>query len=84
MGGKGYVSIRRQIANRYTAQSVPSGDELYTSASTEHQNRVIDEFSAIHHADVMVLRSFVGCVLSCKSTLYVGTIQKLFARQPGK
>jgi hypothetical protein len=54
-----------------------------TQYSYHVHRTLIDEFSAIHHGDVMVLRSFVGCVLSCKSTLYVGTIQKLFARQPG-
>ena len=35
-----------------------------------------DEFSALRHGDVVIVRTFVGCVLSCKSTLYVGTIQK--------
>jgi hypothetical protein len=52
----------------------------HDSRDTQYSNRVhrtlIDEFSAIHHGEVMVLRSFVGCVMSCKSTLYVGTIQK--------
>ena len=35
-----------------------------------------DEFSALCHGDVVIVRTFVGCELSCKSTLYVGTIQK--------
>jgi hypothetical protein len=35
-----------------------------------------DEFTALCHGDVVIVHTFVGCVLSCKSTLYVETIQK--------
>ena len=42
-----------------------------------HARRIlIDDFSALPHGGAMVVRTFVLCVLGCKSTLYVGTIQK--------
>jgi hypothetical protein len=44
---------------------------------------LIDDFSALHHGDAMVVRTFVLCVLGCKSTLYVGTIGKTISRRPG-
>jgi hypothetical protein len=42
-----------------------------------HARRIsIDDFSALRHGGAMVARTFVLCVLGCKSTLYVGTIRK--------
>ena len=42
-----------------------------------HARRIlIDDFSALRHGGAMVVRTFVRCVLGCKSTLYVGAIQK--------
>ena len=50
-----------------------SGNTQYS----HHARRIlIDDFSALRHGGAMVVRTFVLCVLGCKSTLYVGTIQK--------
>ena len=50
-----------------------SGDTQYSY----HARRIlIDDFSALRHGGAMVVRTFVLCVLGCKSTLYVGTIRK--------
>jgi hypothetical protein len=52
----------------------------YDSSDTHfsyHTRRIwFDEFSALHHGDVVIVRTFVLCVMSCKSRDYVGTIQK--------
>jgi hypothetical protein len=42
-----------------------------------------NEFSALCHSVVEILRTFVLCVLGCKWNPYVGTIQKTISRQPG-
>jgi hypothetical protein len=52
----------------------------HDSRDTQYTDRArrirFDEFSALRHGDVVIVRTFVGSVLSCKSTLDVGTIQK--------
>ena len=42
-----------------------------------HARRIlIDDFSALRHGGVVVVRTFVLCVLGCKLILYVGIIRK--------
>ncbi len=52
----------------------------YESSDTQysyHTRRIwFDEFSALRHGDVVIVRTFVLCVMSYKSRDYVGTIQK--------
>ncbi len=45
-----------------------------TKYSYHARQILIDNFSALRHGDAMVVRTFVLCVLGCKSTLNVGTI----------
>jgi hypothetical protein len=51
---------------------------IYTPASPQAQTSLIwlDEFSALRHGDVVIVRTFVLCVMSYKSRDYVGTIRK--------
>jgi hypothetical protein len=48
------------------------------SGDTHYSNRArlirFDEFSAPRHGDVVIVRTFVLCVLGCKSLFDVGTI----------
>jgi hypothetical protein len=45
-----------------------SGDTQYSDGA----RRIwFDDFSALRHGDVMIVRTFVLCVLGCKWTLYV-------------
>jgi len=50
-----------------------SGDTQYTDLARRIR---FDEFSALRHGDVVIVRTFVLCVMSCKSRDYVGTIWK--------
>ena len=50
-----------------------SGDTQYTNRARRIR---FDEFSALRHVDVVIVRTFVLCVTSCKSRDHVGTIQK--------
>jgi hypothetical protein len=57
-----------------------SGDTQYSDGARRIR---FDEFSALRHGDVVIVRIFVLCVLGCKWTLYVGTLQKTISRRPG-
>ena len=49
-----------------------SGDTQYT----DRARRIgFDEFSALRHGDVVIVHTFVLCVMSCKSRDYVGTMK---------
>ncbi len=50
-----------------------SGDTQYTDCARRIR---FDEFSALRHGDVVIVCTFVLCVMSCKSRDYVGTIRK--------
>jgi hypothetical protein len=52
-----------------------SGDTQYTDRA-----RCIgfDEFSALRHGDVVIVHTFVLCVMSCKSRDYVGTMKNYY------
>ncbi len=56
------------------------------SSDTQYNDRArriwFGEFSALRPGDVVIVRTFVLCVLSCKLSFYVGTIQKTIARRP--
>jgi hypothetical protein len=53
-----------------------SGDTQYSNGA-----RCI-QFSALRHGDGVIVRPFVLCVVGCKWTLYVGTLQKTISRRP--
>jgi hypothetical protein len=58
---------------------------VYTKYSYHARRILIDDFSALRHGDAMVVRTFVSCVLDCKSTLYVlhrNNMKKLFRAGP--
>jgi hypothetical protein len=50
------------------------------SSDTHYSDRArpirFDEFSAPRYGDVVIVRTFVLCVLGCKSLFHVGTIRK--------
>ena len=50
------------------------------SGNTHYSNRArpirFGEFSAPHHGDVVIVRTFVHCVLGCKSLFDIGTTRK--------
>ena len=50
-----------------------SGDTQYSDGARRIR---FDEFSALRHGDVVIVRTFVLCVLGCKSLFDVGTIRK--------
>jgi hypothetical protein len=50
-----------------------SGDTHYSDRACPIQ---FDEFSAPRHGDVVIVRTFVLWVLSCKSLFHVGIIRK--------
>ncbi len=50
-----------------------SGDTQYNDRARRIR---FDEFSALRHGDVVIVRTFVLCVMSCKSRDHVGTIEK--------
>jgi hypothetical protein len=50
-----------------------SGNTQYTDRARRIR---FDEFSALRHGDVVIVGTFVLCVMSCKSKDYVGTIGK--------
>jgi hypothetical protein len=57
-----------------------SGDTQYSDGARPIR---FDHFSNLRHGDVVIVRTFVLCVLGCKWTLYAGTIQKTSLRRPG-
>jgi hypothetical protein len=64
----------------YSSLHNESGD---TQCSDGARPIRFDSFSAFRHGDVLIVRTLVLCVLGCKRTFYVGTIQKTISRRPG-